>query len=567
MYFLAFATDYDGTLAEHGTVAEETVAALERLRATGRKLLLVTGRELADLERVFARLDLFDRVVAENGALLYTPATREERPLAPPPPVPFVERLRQQGIAPLSVGRAIVATWEPNEVAVLEAIRNLGLELEIVFNKGAVMVLPTGVNKASGVAAALTDLELSPHNVIGIGDAENDHAFLRCLGLGVAVANALPMLKETADLVTAGARGAGVIELIDRLIADDASLAPAERHAVVAGSDRSGAPVYLYPHRRAVLIAGSSGIGKSTLATAFTEQFVERDQQFCIFDPEGDYRDLENAVVVGEAEASPGIKEICDLLRQPANNVVVNTLALDVAERPGFFARLAPEVAGLRARTGRPHWVIIDEAHHLLPAAQDSSVLALPKDLPATVLITVHPDAVSPDALAAVETVIALGPEADRVVSAFCAALGEEPPSGLAVPDQKQVLVWNRGSGEPPRLIAAVTPRQSRQRHARKYAAGHLGEDKSFYFRGPDGELNLRADNLMMFLHIAEGIDDRTWEHHRRAGDYSAWFGGPIKDKTLAEEVAAIETDTSLGPGESRSRIAEAVRRRYTAAA
>ena len=82
-------------------------------------------------------------------------------------------------MSPLSVGRSIVATWEPNEGLVLQAIKELGLELEIIFNKGAVMILPSGVNKATGLVAALDELELSPHNVIGVGDAQNDHAFLQ----------------------------------------------------------------------------------------------------------------------------------------------------------------------------------------------------------------------------------------------------------------------------------------------------------------------------------------------------------------------------------------------------
>ena len=68
--YLALATDYDGTLAEQGTVRPETVAAVERLRKSGRRAVLVTGRELEDLKTVFDRFDLFDLVVSENGALV-----------------------------------------------------------------------------------------------------------------------------------------------------------------------------------------------------------------------------------------------------------------------------------------------------------------------------------------------------------------------------------------------------------------------------------------------------------------------------------------------------------------
>src|SRR5262249_47740769 len=158
---------YDGTLAEDGRVSRETVAALDRIRASGRQLILVTGRKLDDLLEIFCETRLFHRVVAENGAVLYRPTAAEERLLAEPPPERFVAELRQRGVSPLSVGRAIVATWQPHETTVLEVIRDLGLELHVIFNKGAVMVLPSGVNKATGLAAALDELRLSPGNVVG----------------------------------------------------------------------------------------------------------------------------------------------------------------------------------------------------------------------------------------------------------------------------------------------------------------------------------------------------------------------------------------------------------------
>lgn len=221
MHYLALATDYDGTLAHHDRVDPSTLEALERLRALGRTTILVTGRELEDLIRVFPRLDLFDRVVAENGALLYRPADRSEAVLGQRPPESFLEALRGRGVSPLSVGRVIVATWEPHGAAVLDTIRQSGLDLQAIFNKRAVMVLPNGVNKASGLAAALGELKLAPANVVAVGDAENDHVFLSLCGLGVAVSNAIESLKERADLVTQRDHGAGVVEVIDRLISDD----------------------------------------------------------------------------------------------------------------------------------------------------------------------------------------------------------------------------------------------------------------------------------------------------------------------------------------------------------
>jgi len=106
-----------------------------------------------------------------------------------------------------------------------------------------------------------------------------------------------------------------------------------------------------------------------------------------------------------------------------------------------------------------------------------------------------------------------------------------------------------------------------RKRHKRKYALGELGEDRSFYFRGPRGQLNLRAQNLMLFVQLAEGVDDDTWSFHLRHGDYSRWFRDGIKDEALAEEAAQIEKNSALDPRSSRERIKQAIELRYTAPA
>src|SRR5262249_21294171 len=151
-----------------------------------RKLILVTGRELPELLAIFPELHFFARVVAENGALLYNPGTKEEKALAKPPPPAFVKALRDRGVTPLATGRVIVATWRPHETAVLDAIRELGLEMQVIFNKEAVMALPSGVNKATGLTAALADVGLTPHEAVGVGDAENDHAFLSLCECAVA---------------------------------------------------------------------------------------------------------------------------------------------------------------------------------------------------------------------------------------------------------------------------------------------------------------------------------------------------------------------------------------------
>jgi HAD superfamily hydrolase (TIGR01484 family) len=329
MQYHALACDYDGTIAWDGKVDPETIAALEQVRRSGRKLLLVTGRELDDLVKNFPQIDLFDRLVIENGAVVYRPDTREKKLLGEAPPKEFAERLIARGAERVSVGDVIVATWEPYETIALEVIREMGLELQIIFNKGAVMILPSGINKAVGLSQALKELCLSPHNVVGVGDAENDHAFLSICECSVAVSNALDTVKQRVDWVTQRSHGDGVQDLIRQLLESD---------------------------------------------------------------------------------------------------------------------------------------------------------------------------------------------------------------------------------------LASVA-------HRRRYAEGELPPDLSFYFRGPEGKLNLRAQNLSMFLRIADGVDDETWLHHLHNGHFSRWFVDSIKDPELAAETDRVARDTAITAESSRKKIREQIEQRYILAA
>ncbi len=531
MHYMALATDFDGTIAHDGVVDGPTLAALKQLRGAARRVILVTGRELDDLQRVMPEIDVFDLVVAENGALLYRPETREERPLVAPPDPRFVERLRELQVEPLSVGRSIVATWEPNETKVLQAIQELGLELTITFNKGAVMVLPSGVNKASGLAAALAELDLAPLNSVAVGDAENDMAFLDIAGCAVAVANATEALKERVVWVTDGIRGDGVQQLITRLLKTDLAELDARlpRQTVELAEPESGPAsgeaVRFAPHRETVLLAGRSGGGKSTLTQGFTERLSAAGFQFCLIDPEGDYEGLEHAVSVGAPDQPPTTQRIGELLRKTDTSVAVNLLGVKPTDRPAFFAAMLPELMQLRAQLGRPHVLIVDEAHHLLPAEWEPGRLVPPEALTGCFLITTRPEAVSSRLLPCVDRLLVVGEEPRQTVQAFCAARDLPVPK---VPDSLalgEMLVLDTAAGEIARM--KVIPGESpRVRHRRKYAEGKLGEDRSFWFRGPEARLNLRARNLVAFMELGEGVGPRHVAVAPRAGRLLALGGG-----------------------------------------
>jgi HAD superfamily hydrolase (TIGR01484 family) len=566
MRYLALAVDYDGTAATENSLSSATAAAIERLHVSGRRVVLVTGRRVADLLGVCPRIALFNLVVAENGAVIYDPQRREEIPVATPLPAQFAERLRARGVAPVEVGKVIVATHEPHGAVMLEVIRELGLEVHVVFNRSAVMALPPGVNKATGLDVALRRLGLSRHEVVGVGDAENDHSLLEYCECGVAVANAVPSVKAAADFVTRGANGAGVAELADELIANDIARTKDRlvRHHVLVGKRADGAEVRIPPYGHNLLIAGPSGSGKSTLTAGLVERLIDKAYQVCIVDPEGDYSTLQAMVCLGNQQRAPTVNEVLAILEDPAVNLSVNLLGLPLEDRPFFLAQLIPGLQALRARTGRPHWIVLDEAHHMLPQTWGHAAATFPRKLGETILVTVHPDHVTPSVLAPIDVVFAIGKAPEATLKQFSDAADRSIawPEGLAyAPDS--VVAWFVRGGSAPFSVRPQPARAERIRHHRKYAEGNL-RYHSFYFRGPDGRHNLKAQNLAIFCQIAEGIGEPTWMFHLRRHDYSRWFREAIRDSYLADQAERIERRMDLTPPQTRLLIRELIRTRYT---
>jgi len=562
MWYHVIACDYDGTLATDGRIAPETLAALGRVRHAGRRVVLITGRRFDDLLVVCPELDFFDWVVAENGAVLYEPRAKRVDDLAAPPPAAFLAALERAGV-PFSAGRVIVATEVPHETAVLRAIHDLGLELQIIFNRESVMVLPAAVSKQSGLEEALRRLGVPAHNAIGVGDAENDHAFLRLAGFAVAVGNAIPSLIAEADLVTRAANGAGVREFVDSWLL--AGQEPFRPRSIAVGVEDDGTPVTLPVRGPNLLVTGASGSGKSTLAGVFVERLVHDKYVVCLLDPEGDYRPLAEQEGIVVLASEPGTEanraeEIGRLLRHRSTSVAIDLSSLDRSERVRAAARFLHAVQRLRAETGAPHWVLIDEAHHLFPRGGSVAEAMFDFEWRGVCLITSDPDQVAPSVLAV----------AGRVLATSIAAVTERLPllPRDAVPggelDADEALDITRSAGAPLRIRRfRVAPRETtHRRHVRKYATGRLEPEHSFHFRGPDGRLNLVAHNLETFTMLAEGVDDATWLHHFRSGDVSRWLREAIKDVGLADEVQTLER--SGDAASSRRAVLAAIGRRYT---
>jgi hypothetical protein len=404
---------------------------------------------------------------------------------------------------------------------------------------------------------------MSPHETAAVADADNDHSLRALAVCPVAVANAIDSIKGIAAVVTRAEGGDGVVELVDQLIANDLAHVDAElasRYVALGTRVRGGETVWLPPYGRNVLIAGGSGSGKSTLASGLIERLVEQHYQVCVIDPEGDYVNLNALVTIGDQHHAPGIAEVMAVLRDPFIHANVSLLGIPLADRPSYFAELVPHLRAMRTRTGRPHWLVVDEAHHLLPTHWGHT----PEHLSESVFVTVHPDHLAPSVVESIDAVVAVGARAEQTLGKVAAARGLPPPGLPAQQEGKHDAVcWFLHSGEAPFSMHVIPGKAERIRHHRKYVEGDVRYN-SFYFRGPIGKHNLKAQNLNVFCQIAEGIGEETWMYHLRRHDYSRWMRDVIRNSDLAAAVEDIERRTDLEPAQTRALVRAAVEARYT---
>lgn len=566
MRYLAVACSYDQTVATDGRIDPATVAGLRRLVASGRHLILVSRRRVEDLLEVLPE-NLFAWIVAEHGGVLYDPARRAGRPLADPLPDRLVDALQERGVEPLAIGEVSVATDQADEQDLGQAIETTGIDAGVVADKGMAVAVPVGVDKASGLAAALAELELSLHNVVGVGHGVSDLGFLDRCECGVAVANAPSEVADRCDLVTSQPGPAGLVELIDQLVADDlAEVEPrlARRRLLLGYNDDGELAVPAYGAN--LLLAGPSGAGKSTLAAGLLERLRDQRYQFLVLDPEGDHADLDGVTHLGGRHDPPTTEQLVAALQEdPEQSVVANLLGRRLEDMAGFLRELLRGLQELRTRTGRPHLLMLDEAHHFLPLPGEPDAFVLPRWVDGLLMATVNPEHVSPTALSLADMVVTFGDAASSALERYCQAIGEPPPDQAPVEvPPGQALAFHRTGGGRLVQFEIAGGQTERRPHLRRYAESELDEAKSFYFRGEDGRLRLRAQHLAMFIHLAEGVDDATWLHHLRQGDYSAWFLAATHDEPLAEQAAQIEREAAELPAEeSRRRIIAAIQDRY----
>jgi hypothetical protein len=208
---------------------------------------------------------------------------------------------------------------------------------------------------------------------------------------------------------------------------------------------------------------------------------------------------------------------------------------------------------------------VLDEAHHLLPGNSEMPVW---ESMTGTILATVDPASLRSETLRAVDVLVTPRISAERTIQKFCERTGIAMPSiDRSGNGNDEVLVWFTKSAQRALSIKPERVKRAAPRHARKYAEADLGEDGSFFFTGPENKLNLKAQNLKLFVQMASGVDEDTWLYHLKRHDYSRWFRESLKDEHLANEAERIEHDHSDSADESRSAMTSAIEQRYTAPA
>jgi len=547
----ALACDYDGTLASEDRIGAEALAALREARAAGLRLILVTGRTFFELLRVCEPVDLFDAVVAENGGVLYFPTIGVLRDHAPPPPSRLLAELDAQGI-PFQAGRVIVGTWRAEEKRVRETLRALGVRMEIAHNRAAVMLLPPGISKGEGVRQAVRALGLAHHDVLALGDAENDLDLFAACGWTACPVNAVPELKDHADFIFPGADGSGVARAITGpILGGLLPVARSSRHRLAIGWVAETAEPVEIPERGVnVLIQGDPLSGKSWLAGVLIERLLGRRYAVCVVDPEGDYQVL--APLPGVSWVETRSLQVWDRAlerfdQDPAACVILDLSTLEQADKAALIAAGIGLLRERRRRAGPPHWVVLDEAHYWLGAAGiPDAVLGLEDK--GFCLVTYCASRLRPSVLAAVDVFLLARTAAAAQLDCLREVLARAPTDAAdlaavlpGLPLGEFLLLRTEPAGARTRTFVAAPRMTSHVRHLRKYADGRLPEPRRFFFRAPDGRLAATAGSIGEFLQGVGVVGDEVLAFHAARGDFSRWLLEVFADRELGRHLAKLE--------------------------
>lgn len=553
MYRRVLAFDFDGTLALNGDVPPEVETALEQCRAGGHALFLVTGRRFETLS-LGSLADLFTGIVWENGAVLHHTASGETY-------LPFgqldprlLKAIEEAGI-PFERGLTIAATWTPHDQALWPILSSQGSSASLEYNKSAVMVLPPGATKGSGLERLLALCGLSPRNLAAFGDAENDLSMLTLAEVSVAVADAVPAVIETADVIASAPGPQGVLEILKQYPLGGKFLdIPLKRERpILLGQTESGTAVHIPAARLAGLnlgVFGNSATGKSWMVGLLAEGLHHEDYQVLLIDPEGDFRGLRVlprfVSMSGDRATLPSPAAIVSLIEEAGVSLVLDLSQYPVTLRSHYVAELMRALRPVRERKFRPHWIVLDEAQEfLLEGGEVTSLLRPVLKAGGWAFVSYRPDRLSESVLGSLHHLL-LTRITDNMIGGclrtHCSACNLRGASLNQIPMGSALLC----GGNIVRMRPAIR-RVPHVRHLYKYLDRPLPPGKRFAFRTENGHLGIEAASLYELSHLIPTLPLASLEYHDRREDFVKWVEWTLGDGALASRLRKVTNRRYVG--------------------
>ncbi len=546
MYRRVLAFDFDGTLAVNGDVSPEVETALEQCRASGHVLFLVTGRRFETI--TLGHLgELFSGIVWENGAVLSHTASGETY-------LPFgqldphlLKAMEDAGI-PFERGLAIAATWTPHDQALWRILSTYGGTTSIEYNKGAVMVLPPGATKGSGLERLLALCSLSPRNVAAFGDAENDLSMLTLAEVSVAVGDAVPAVIETSDVLATAPGPQGVLEILREYPLSGKFLdIPLKRERpLLLGQTEMGTPISVPAARlagRNLGVFGNSATGKSWMVGLIAEGLHHEDYQVLLIDPEGDFRGLKVlprfVSITGDRASLPPPSAVVSLIEEGGVSLVLDLSRYPITSRSHYVAELLRALRPVREQKFRPHWIVLDEAQEFLfEGSEVSSLLRPVLNSGGWAFVSYRPDRLSGSVLASLHHLL-LTRITDNVIAdclrTHCTSCNLQGASFDQIPMGSALLC----GGDIVRMRPAIR-RVPHVRHLYKYLDIPLPPGKRFVFRTEKGYVGIEAASLYELCRLIPTLPVESLEYHDRREDFVKWAEWTLGDPGLASRLRKV---------------------------
>ncbi|MGB3851977.1 MAG: HAD-IIB family hydrolase [Tunicatimonas sp.] len=581
MYLKTLAFDLDGTLTESDTLSEKIKSMLTKVKNEGFIVLLVTGRRLRAIPDLTFFEYICEAIVAENGAVLYFPSNDTVS-------LPFGELavdVKKQLLAldiPLEVGMAIVATWTPHDREVIEILTKTGYAATVEYNKGAVMILPPGASKGSGLRIALHDLGYSPHNLIAFGDAQNDRSLFEQVELSVAVDNASSEIKAIADVVLTKPNGTGICDFLESLLEDRIPARRTKPRLQLLFGKRNDKPFYLDSVSLLsgnVGFAGATRSGKSWLAGFLVEQLLKAEYQVCLIDPEGDYQGIrafpQTILLGGIDDHILPVGDVVTLIEYSNISVILDLSQYPLERKLTYVEELLRALYSMRKKYGKPHWILLDEAQYFCPQQGGNLTDLIANNLKGggMGLISYQLSQMAPVVLDAIDhwmlTSLKDPSEIELLRSITNKTTEQIDYNKIASLVNGQALVVMDGSS----LVEAVAPgvveysgvrrRIPHVRHLHKYLRAPLPEPKRFYFHlnGPAKGVKPAA-SLWEFSEILPQLPHDTIEYHLENEDFERWLKDTLHDRELAKRLRKLARRNIRGE-ELRQKLSELVKVRF----